>query len=981
MTDQHPRKIGKYDVLSILGEGGMGVVYKARDPFIDRIVAIKTIKLDSGFAEDNLLARLQMEAKTAGRLQHPNIVVVYDFGQQEDITYLVMEYVEGTNLSRIISSKTPIALTTKLDIAIQLCQGLGYAHEIGVTHRDIKPSNVCVTAKGVPKILDFGLARLDETRLTKTGFVSGTISYMSPERMRGESGPPDDIFAMGAVIYELFTYVAAFPGKSYRDVVSKIMSKDFPVPPSKHLALPPELDAIVLHALERDKKDRYASAFDFAKKLEGFRGSKSMERLLSGQDLGRTTEESLEALMKAASESADPYTDPEFEAATAQRPSGEISQQVSQAQSGARPVSTVHDQPTPGQKTASGETPSAKAPDSANFARTDLEHAVPSADRDAPTEMDLKAVRKPGTISADQNAPTEMELKPVRGADQNAPTEMELPPVRGADQNAPTEMELPPVRSGSLLRDSSGSLPATVVGMNRPSFQPPPAEDGPASFYPGEVSRTAVAVGGASARRGAPLAEPEPEEYDAGVEGAEPTMEEEALKPAKHPLLANPFPPLVTALFVTTLAAILAGRFAGNFAFLLVYAVAAVLWTLSMLTARKLPLKTIFLLAAGFRLIGFVADPVLSSEVFRYRWDGILSAAEQNPYVVTPDDPSVAGLRAASSDPIDNPTIPSNRPPWAQLLFVFWAWMGGNLVFWRLMLLAADMATIWLLWNPKSPRAALAWALFPLAVLEGFWNGHLEILGAMLVLATCRFALRQNSMAAGAALGFAGGTSLLPLAALSAVMDAVNHRFRALLPMVIVLFAPYAIVGTGVALFDPLTRAVSTSPTLRLLQDLLSELVIGKGWAISLSNFWKSVSGRLGMSQYDAWVETHLNAPALAAIILVLVAMVILKLSSVKSANAESAFASCIGVLLLISFAAQPSYWLLVVPVAILSSRPIWILFALFSPTLYLAGAKTGDVNWIVYAVSYVMPLLVWLGASLGKEKKRSPFDYRESYR
>ena len=205
MTGQHPLKIGKYDVLSVLGEGGMGVVYKARDPFIDRIVAIKTIKLDAGFSEDNLLARLQMEAKTAGRLHHPNIVVVYDFGQQGDLTYLVMEHVEGTNLSRIISTETPIALTTKLDIAIQLCQGLGYAHEIGVIHRDIKPSNVCVTAKGVPKILDFGLARLDETRLTKTGFVSGTISYMSPERMRGESGPPDDIFAMGAVIYELYT--------------------------------------------------------------------------------------------------------------------------------------------------------------------------------------------------------------------------------------------------------------------------------------------------------------------------------------------------------------------------------------------------------------------------------------------------------------------------------------------------------------------------------------------------------------------------------------------------------------------------------------------------------------------------------------------------------------------------------------------------------------------------------------------------------
>ncbi|MGK2855694.1 MAG: protein kinase domain-containing protein [Thermoanaerobaculia bacterium] len=944
MTDQHPRKIGKYDVLSVLGEGGMGVVYKARDPFIDRIVAIKTIKLDTGFAEDNLLARLQMEAKTAGRLQHPNIVVVYDFGQQESITYLVMEYVEGTNLSRIISAKTPIALTTRLDIAIQLCQGLGYAHEIGVIHRDIKPSNVCVTAKGVPKILDFGLARLDETRLTKTGFVSGTISYMSPERMRGESGPPDDIFAMGAVIYELFTYVAAFPGKSYRDVVSKIMSKDFPVAPSTHVSMPAELDAIILQALERDKKDRYASAFDFAKKLEAFRGSKALERVLSGQDLGKTTEESLEALMKAANDSADPYTDPEFEAATAQRPSGEMSEQVAKAISGSRPSGSVHDLPTNESPNGGGTALSEEDSKTAQFAKTDPEVAVRFSDQDAPTEMDLQAIRR-----TDALAPTEMNLAPVR------------PPERRPEE--------------------TGELPPTVAAMDRPAFQPAVADDGPASFYPGEVSRTAVAVGGAAARRGARIDEPVQPEDEPELQGAEPTEAEEALTPRKHPLLANPFPPLVMALFATTLAAILAGKFAGSFAFLLVYAVAAVLWTLSMLTAKKLPLKTIFLLAAGFRLLGFVAEPVLSTEVFRYRWDGILSAAEQNPYLVAPDDPSVAGLRAASPEPIDNPTIPSNRPPWAQLLFVTWAWLGGNLVFWRLMLLAADMATIWMLWNSKTPRAALAWALFPLAVIEGFWNGHLEIVGAMLVLATCRLALGQHAIAAGAVLGFAGGTSLLPLAALSAVMDALNHRVRALLPMAAVLLAPYAIVGIGVALFDPLTRAVSASPTLRLIQSPLASWIDGQGWAVSLSTFWKSVSGRLGMNKYDGWVEVHLNAPALATIILVLLVMFILKMASVKSANAESAFASCIGVLLLISFAAQPSWWLLVVPVAILSSRPVWILFALFSPTLYLAGAKTGDVNWIVYGVSYIMPLLVWLGASLGKEKKRSAFDYRESYR
>jgi hypothetical protein len=752
---------------------------------------------------------------------------------------------------------------------------------------------------------------------------------------------------------------------------------------AKHVAVPQELDAIVLRALERDKKARYSSAFDFAKQLEEFRGSKALERLLSGQDLGRTTEESLEALMKAASESSDPYTDPEFEAATAQRPSAEISQQ--------RPASSasdqVHQAPTNQKSVATGSVPVASP--YSTLPSTPVPPNVAGAGTDAPTEMDLKPLR-PGAA----DARTELDLPPVRRPAADAPTEMDLPPVRRPAADAPTEMDLAPI-APPPRREPSGEVPRTVVG-HAPVIRPidadagpassyPSDKSGPASYYPGEVSRTAVAVGGGRPRR---IDEPPPEEeppYEGTEEyeefPAELTEAEMALAPKKHPLLAKPFPPLVAALFVATLGAILAGKFSGNFAFLLVYAVAAALWALAMLTAKKMPLKRVLLLAAGFRLIGFVADPVLSNEVYRYRWDGIVSASEQNPYLVAPDDPAVAGLRASSSLPIENPGIPTNRPPWAQLFFVSWAWLGGNLFFWRLMLLAADMVTVWLLWKPAAPRAALAWALFPLAVFEGFWNGHLEIVGAMLVLATCRLALKQQAMAAGAVLGFAGGTSLLPLAALSATMDALNHRLRALVPMFAVLFMPYAIVGIGEALFDPLTRAVQSSPTLRLVQDPVGQWVEGQGWAVALSGIWKNVSPRVAGGAYDEWVSAHLTSQTLATLLLVLVVLIVLKMASVKSANAEGAFASCIGVLLLISFAAQPSWWLLVVPVAILSNRPVWMLFALFSPTLYLASSGSADVNWLVYGVSYVMPLLFWLGTRLGKKEDRSAFDYRESYR
>ncbi|MDX1583910.1 MAG: protein kinase, partial [Thermoanaerobaculia bacterium] len=270
---QQPEKIGKYEIEGVIGEGGMGVVYKGRDPLIDRVVAIKTIKATDKAEHEELLKRLQMEAKSAGKLQHPNIVVIHDFGEQDDLTYLVMEYVEGRNLASIIKSGRQLPFAIKIDVIIQLCQGLDYAHGLGVTHRDIKPGNIAVTARGTAKILDFGLARVGSERLTKTGFTSGTIAYMSPERMRGDSGASDDIFALGAVAYEILTYQRAFPGKTYSDVVTKVLSDQYPKPLSEVANLPPELDPIILKALARETSDRYPNAGALAKELESFRNT------------------------------------------------------------------------------------------------------------------------------------------------------------------------------------------------------------------------------------------------------------------------------------------------------------------------------------------------------------------------------------------------------------------------------------------------------------------------------------------------------------------------------------------------------------------------------------------------------------------------------------------------------------------------------------------------------------------------------------
>lgn len=300
MADGIPTQIGKYEILSVLGRGGMGVVYQARDPEIDRIVAIKTISisrdlgpLSSEMNAEDLLQRLKMEARSAGRLHHPNIVTVFDFGTDDDTSYIVMEYAEGIDLAEIIEGKYPLLVSDKLDILLQICSGLAYAHELGVVHRDMKPANVRLTSRRVAKILDFGLARFDTTRLTRTGFLSGTIAYMSPERIGGQSGPSDDIFALGGIAYELLTYKRAYPGTSPPEIMYKIMSVE-PPPVSTVIELPQELDPIIQRSLAKDPQERFQSADDFGAELRDFRNSEVLRDFLSDERRRADIEKALE---------------------------------------------------------------------------------------------------------------------------------------------------------------------------------------------------------------------------------------------------------------------------------------------------------------------------------------------------------------------------------------------------------------------------------------------------------------------------------------------------------------------------------------------------------------------------------------------------------------------------------------------------------------------------------------------------------------
>ncbi len=296
------KKIGKYEITGILGRGGMGVVYRAEDKRIGRQVAIKT--LTEGFSgQADMLERFYREAQ-AGILQHPNIVIVYDLGDEDGVPFIVMEYVNGDPLDKIITSGRPVPLIDKLSVIEQVCAALGYAHQRGVVHRDIKPANVIVQPDGQAKIVDFGIARVQssnaETGLTRTGNVIGTIHYIAPERLRGQ--PFDgrsDIFSTGVMLYLLLTGALPFSGEDMT-VLQKLVNEPHPPLGTYISNYPPYLDTILDRALAKDPEQRYASAEEFAADLraviDDLKQSRvtelfnDAERLTTEQQFGRARE-------------------------------------------------------------------------------------------------------------------------------------------------------------------------------------------------------------------------------------------------------------------------------------------------------------------------------------------------------------------------------------------------------------------------------------------------------------------------------------------------------------------------------------------------------------------------------------------------------------------------------------------------------------------------------------------------------------------
>jgi serine/threonine-protein kinase len=265
-----PPKLGRYVIQSEIGRGAMGVVYKATDPVLDRTVAIKTINLSVDQSERaEYEARFYQEAKAAGGLSHPNIVTVYDVGDSGDVAYMAMEFLDGSELHDLTGEGRRLPVEQAVEIAAQVSDGLGYAHQRGVVHRDIKPANIMILHNGSAKITDFGIARMRHSEVkTQTGMLLGSPRYMSPEVVVGKRADGrSDIFSLGIILYEMLTGAAPFLGESMSALMFQTINFVPPAPSAVDPAIPPMLDFIVAKMLAKKLDERYQDAGELASDL------------------------------------------------------------------------------------------------------------------------------------------------------------------------------------------------------------------------------------------------------------------------------------------------------------------------------------------------------------------------------------------------------------------------------------------------------------------------------------------------------------------------------------------------------------------------------------------------------------------------------------------------------------------------------------------------------------------------------------------
>ena len=276
-----PDKIGRYQILERVGRGGMGVLYRGHDPVLDREVAVKVMLADFSDDAEQMRPRFYREAKAAAKLQHRNIVTVFEFAEENNQPHIVMEFLRGVPLNARMEQSPPLTLDDKLDIVAQLCSGLGYAHAQGVVHRDVKPANVFLLQDGTVKLLDFGIAKLSTSTLTRQGDVLGSAPYMSPEQVAGtqDLDGRSDVWSTGVLLYELLTNRQPFAGDGLTTVIVGIL-KEAPPPVEKYApGLPKQLIDVVMRALEKDRDKRFQTAEELGRELQLIRKTQQLSNL------------------------------------------------------------------------------------------------------------------------------------------------------------------------------------------------------------------------------------------------------------------------------------------------------------------------------------------------------------------------------------------------------------------------------------------------------------------------------------------------------------------------------------------------------------------------------------------------------------------------------------------------------------------------------------------------------------------------------
>lgn len=275
ISKTRPPRIGRYRLTKTIGRGAMGVVYLGFDEAIDRQVAIKTIHRALLEGEDGVewLERFRREVRAAGRCLHPNIVTVFEYGEENAIPYIVMEYVQGRELRDYLKERQPLPLANAVAVAVQVLHALDHAHACGVVHRDIKPGNIILLADGQVKVSDFGIARVEATSgMTQHGMTVGTPAYMSPEQFSGrEADRRADLYATGVVLFEALTGVRPFAGRSASELMYKVLHDPPPRVTLVNPRLPPELDGVLAKSLAKSPDDRFQNAGQFIAALESLR--------------------------------------------------------------------------------------------------------------------------------------------------------------------------------------------------------------------------------------------------------------------------------------------------------------------------------------------------------------------------------------------------------------------------------------------------------------------------------------------------------------------------------------------------------------------------------------------------------------------------------------------------------------------------------------------------------------------------------------